>query len=223
MPKSNARAIAATVLVIIAAGVVASLNSDWLDDRRVKRELQRELQEVQGRLAELDDLLQSGYLTRSEFERVLADRGKVIREFAERSGHVPARDDAPRAGGALLAGAPGAAPARQRDDAAGPERERFERWKQAGRDPEIRATWIADRCRDEWSGDFVMQDFCRKEQAKGFSNYLEILVRWRDTDPEAAVGVVSECIDTWVGATPDWVMLHFCLNEQFKAYSRLQP
>ena len=234
MPKNSPRSIAVIVLVLAGVGVVFTMNRDRLDEYRAKLELQRELREVQGKIAELDELLQSGYLTRSEREPLLAERGKVVRDLlgtgilppAERSqlisrhNAILARKDAPRAGGALLAGAPGAAPTGRQDDE--DTLERVKRWRQASDDPDLRTAWIADRCRDKWGGDFVMQDWCRNQQAEGFTNYRDILRNWGAADRDATVAVVTECVNTWVDSTPDWVMLHWCLNEQFKAYSRLR-
>ena len=82
---------------------------------------------------------------------------------------------------------------------------------------------IRANCAAEWADDFVMQDYCIKQQVEALITFNE---DFYDLARENAVigGIVGRCAVEWPGKVAgfDYVMVLYCVQQQVEAYNRLQ-
>ena len=84
---------------------------------------------------------------------------------------------------------------------------------------EARQANINRLCEGEWPTDFRMQEYCREQQAEGYSNLVRIYPDARENIGAALV----ECITDWSdGGLFDWRMIHYCTDRQLTSWRNLR-
>lgn len=79
---------------------------------------------------------------------------------------------------------------------------------------------IAAQCAADWPGDFAMQEFCAKQQAKGREQFIAATEALDSDSPLQPAA--EKCLDDWQNEHgQDWAMVNFCFEQQVKSFERL--
>lgn len=83
-------------------------------------------------------------------------------------------------------------------------------------------TEIHEMCETKWPGDPRMQEFCADTQIEA-THGIWLLNQKAAGNPDL-LGITGRCIIKWTDSAGqrDFSMIHFCMDEQFKSYDRLQ-
>lgn len=85
-------------------------------------------------------------------------------------------------------------------------------------------------CSSEWPGDWQMIEFCYNNQVESFLGVMEDYKKYQNgakTVEESSdeFMIILRCLSEWdlpQFDTHDWQMVEFCVDNQFKSYSKMK-
>ena len=81
------------------------------------------------------------------------------------------------------------------------------------------AALLKQGCGAKWGTDYRMLEYCQGKQVDALNSVAD----WLDGTPDA--GIWNMCWDKWsdhLHGTPDWTMVHYCIEQQVGARERLR-